>query len=116
MRSDKRVKSEQKASQLDMVSQVVALNNMQGTINRLTDVFEKLMVPPQEAAVGWRGDALQQLQERDDGFTREEKITLIRIFEERPNHIDTYLALTKDDIRKGWMHSLLITAAAGVST
>jgi hypothetical protein len=45
-KSDKKVKSEQKASRLDMVSQVVALNNMQGTINRLTDVFEKLMVPP----------------------------------------------------------------------
>jgi hypothetical protein len=116
MRSDKKVKSEQKASWLDMVSQVVALNNMQGTINRLTDVFEKSMVPPQEAAVGRRGDTLQQLQERDDGFGREEKITLIRIFEERPNHIDTYLALTKDDIRQGWMRSLLTMAAVGVST
>jgi hypothetical protein len=33
MRSDKKVKSEQKASRLDMVSQVVALNNMQGTVS-----------------------------------------------------------------------------------
>jgi hypothetical protein len=62
------------------------------------------------------GDVLQQLQERDDSFTREGKITLIRIFEERPDHIDTYLALIKDDIRQGWMRSLLTTAAAGVST
>jgi hypothetical protein len=116
MKSDKKVKSEQKASWLDMVSQVITLNNMQGTINCLTDAFEKSMVPPQEAAVGWRGDALQQLQERDDSFTREEKIALIHIFEERPDHIDTYLALTKDDIRQGWMHSLLTMAAAGVST
>jgi hypothetical protein len=34
----------------------------------------------------------------------------------QPNHIDTYLALTKDNIRQGWMHSLPTTAAAGVST
>jgi hypothetical protein len=115
-RSDKKVKSEQKTSRLDRVSQVVALNNMQGTINRLTDVFKKSMVPPQEAAVGRRGDALQQLQERDDGFTREEKITLIHIFKKRPDYIDTHLALIKDDIRQGWMWSLLTMAAVGVST
>jgi hypothetical protein len=62
-KSDKKVKLEQKAVQLDMVSQAVTLNNMQETINHLTDAFEKSMVPPQEAAVGWRGDTLEQLQE-----------------------------------------------------
>jgi hypothetical protein len=98
-KSDKKVKSEQKAVWLDMVSQAVALNNMQGTINRLTNAFEKSMVPHQKAAVGQRGDALEQLQERDDSFTREERIALICILEERPNHIDTYLTLTKEDIR-----------------
>jgi hypothetical protein len=67
-----------------MVLQTVALNNMQGTINRLTDAFEKSIVPPKEVAVGQRGDALQQLQEQDDSFTREEKIALVHIFEERP--------------------------------
>jgi hypothetical protein len=58
-----RPKKTKKASWLDIVSQAVALNNMQGTINCLTNAFEKSMVPPQEAAVGQRGDALQQMQE-----------------------------------------------------
>jgi hypothetical protein len=43
---------------LDQVSQAITLNNMQGTINDLTDASEKSMLPPEEAAVGWRGDTL----------------------------------------------------------
>jgi hypothetical protein len=51
-KSDKKVKSEQKAVWLDMVSQAVTFNNIQGTINHPTNAFEKSMVPPQEAIVG----------------------------------------------------------------
>jgi hypothetical protein len=62
-RVTRKVRSKQNAVWLDQVSQAVALNNMQGTINCLTDTFEKSMLPPKEAAVGQRGDALHQLQE-----------------------------------------------------
>jgi hypothetical protein len=46
MKSDKKVKSELKASQLDMVSSAVSLKNMQETINFLINIFEKLIIPP----------------------------------------------------------------------
>jgi hypothetical protein len=44
---------------LNKVSQAIALSNMQGTINHLTDMLEKSLLPPKGVAVGQRGDTLQ---------------------------------------------------------
>jgi hypothetical protein len=63
------------------VTPAVAMVAMQSQINRLTDVFEKSMMTPEDGTSGQRSLALTWLQERDDGLSMNEKVRLISIFQ-----------------------------------
>jgi hypothetical protein len=94
------------------ITQAVALNGMQGSINRLTDIFEKSMsssvpVHPQEAKEDLRNKALQLLQSRDEGLSEEEMVRVVNIFMRDRDVTGTYLALENDAVRRKWLVDLV---------
>jgi hypothetical protein len=95
------------SSRTGRVSQAVAMVGMQSQIGRLTDVFEKAMVTPEDATSGQRSLALTRLQEQDDGLSMNEKVKLISIFQKDISYVQTYLDLVVDEIRQAWLRSIL---------
>jgi hypothetical protein len=89
------------------ISQAVAVNNMQGTINCLADVFEKSMATPEEGSVIHRDQAMQLVQEVEDELSAGEKAGLITHFMNNTIAADTYLSLKDPAIRKAWISSML---------
>lgn len=117
-------KSAGRAATVKALNQATAVVGMQGSINRLTDIFEQSQhsltqtltqqalqkaVPqtPEDRALERKDRALQLLQDRDDGFDLAQKVTLISIFGENPTTIDTYLGLTDSEIRQAWISRLI---------
>jgi hypothetical protein len=84
-----------------------AVVGMQGLINRLTDVFERSMMQPEDPIVARRATALQILQENQDGLSVMEKVQVISVFMKNNAAVETYLSLTDSDVRHGWIASLL---------
>jgi hypothetical protein len=50
---------------------------MGGTLQRFTDVIEKLLLPQETPAATQHDKAVELVQEHDDGLTFDEKIVLI---------------------------------------
>ena len=110
----KRVRVSKAGRPAKAVTQATAVVGMQGSINRLTDIFERSQKvlteappPPPDRTLERKDRALKLVQERDDGFTVEDKVTLISIFEENPGSIDTYLGLVDPEIRRSWISRML---------
>jgi hypothetical protein len=89
------------------ITPAVAISGMQGSINRLTDVFEKSLTTPQDTSSNERSQAIRLLQNRDEGLTQDEMVQMILLFTNKPTAPGTYLALERDDIRKAWMEKIL---------
>jgi hypothetical protein len=88
------------------ITPAVAIAGMQGSINRLTDVFEKSLML-QETTSTKLSEALQRLQDLDDGLTNEEKLVFIQLFGRDPVIAGTYLALTCNDLWRDWIQKML---------
>lgn len=96
------------ASAASAVTQAIAYNGFQGSINRLTDVIEKSVVSTTEDSAVFRRDkALRGLQDVQDGLSEAEKVKLVAIFMGNQAAAETYLALTDDNIRRGFLHTFL---------
>jgi hypothetical protein len=116
---------QRKITSTSKVTPAVAISNMQGSINRLTDIFEKSMTAPilpqhedkhaKEAAD--RNRALEQLQTQwqNDGLTENDVTDIINIFMVDLVLVQTYLALMDDKIRRRWLQSVLEKARLGRS-
>lgn len=89
------------------ITPAVAIHNMQGTINRLTDVIQQTLSAPQDPAALQRNDAIVQLQTREDGLTLDQKMLMIQKFTSDAAIAGAYLALSDDELRRGWMQHLL---------
>lgn len=89
-------------------TQATAVVGMQGSINRLTDIFEKSMGPPQDPLVERKTRALGLMQTRDDGLSVPDKVKLISNFDQHPMMIDTYLGLLDDELRQAWISSVVL--------
>src|SRR5882762_523080 len=89
------------------ITSAVAINSMQGSINQLTDVFEKAMTTPLDT-VGMKQDkALQVLQTQDaDSLNCMQIRKIIDIFTVNPAFVVTYIALGNDEIQWDWLHGL----------
>lgn len=90
---------------------------MQGSINRLTDVFERSIVAPEAAT---RKDlAVKCVPQLEDDLSINEQLTLIRQFDKHKGLGGTYLSLvdsekntpapipTDDSLRKAWVRKTL---------
>lgn len=86
-----------------------AVIGMQGSINRLTDIFEKNMSTnvAEDPATASRNRAIGLVQELDDGLTTDQKIKLISFFMEDLVAANTYISLTDPEVRKGWVLVML---------
>jgi hypothetical protein len=89
------------------ITPATAVVGMQGSINRLTDVFERAMTSPQDETSVKRNEAMQRLQVLDEGLTLEEKTKMIRLFMKDPVSADTYMVLNDDELRQNWVQSML---------
>lgn len=89
------------------ITPAIAIHNMQGSINRLTDVMEKSLTAP-DTASSQRTQAIDLLQTQDDGLTLEEQSELILKFVTDPAIAGAYLSLRGNpDLRRIWLQRLL---------
>jgi hypothetical protein len=98
------------------VSLAVALMGMQASINRLTDVFEKVMATPEDLATTSVAQAVVRVRNVDDGLSTKEKEALIRQFGKNAVTVDTYLSLTDQDLRQAWIRKKLESVFGGAAT
>lgn len=99
------------------VSLPVAINSLHASINRFINVFEKAMSTlgdETSATSARRSQAVQLVQEADDGLSAMEKGHLIAQFMEKPTMVEAYLALTNPKIRRLWIHNNLTSRSGGV--
>jgi hypothetical protein len=89
------------------ISQAVAMHGMQGTLNRLTDVFERSMTTFEDGTVSRRDKAMRLLQEVDDGLSSDDKVIVVASFMNNSAAADTYLSLTDDVVRRGWLRRII---------
>jgi hypothetical protein len=89
------------------ITPAVAIHNMQGSINRLTDIMEKTLAAPDPASVQ-RTQAMELLQKQDDGLTMEEQSEMISKFVMDSAIAGAYISL-KDNagLRQNWLQHLL---------
>jgi hypothetical protein len=80
---------------------------MQGSINRLTDVFEKSMAQVDDPCVEHRSRALQHVQQTEDGLSVDDKVALIALFMKDNIAVETYLSLGDAEVRQAWIASML---------
>ena len=91
------------------ITPATAVMGMQGSINRLTDIFEKSMVPGEDPSIMRREKAMQFLQEVDDGLSVSDKVAMISIFMKQAVAVDTYLSLTDAELRQAWIREMVYT-------
>jgi hypothetical protein len=105
--SKSRVRNTSKLSA--QASTAIAIHDMQGTLNRITDIFEKSTQDPSSAKLD---EAIQRLQTTDDGLTMDKKTSVINQFLNKPSVANAYLALTDDALRVNWLRAMLTQIAS----
>jgi hypothetical protein len=89
------------------ISNATVLHGMQGTMNRVTDIFEKSVAQPLDPQSAVRSDALHYLQTREDNLTLDERTKVVQLFMKDNIAAETYNALVNDDLRRNWLASML---------
>jgi hypothetical protein len=96
------------AKQSNKVTTAVAMVSMQGSINRMADVFEKSITTTEDVTMERKRAAIKAMQTLDDGLSVEEKANMIGIFTENVFVADAYLELSDVEVRRAWLrHQLL---------
>jgi hypothetical protein len=89
------------------ITPAVAILNMQGSINRLTDMMEKSLAAP-DTASKQRSEAMDLLQTQNDGLTVEEQSEMISKFIADAATAGAYLSLRgNDELRRNWLQHVL---------
>jgi hypothetical protein len=85
------------------------LNNMQGSINQLSDVFKLSLTSPHPSlTLDNQAKAMMLLRTVDDGLSMEDKVRLIKLFEKDGSLVASYLNLENDQpLRKIWIQQSL---------
>jgi hypothetical protein len=90
------------------ITPAVAILNMQGSINRLTDIMERTLVAPPDSASKQRSEAMDLLQKQNDGLTVEEQSEMISKFVTDAAIAGAYLSLKENaELRRNWLKSIL---------
>ena len=89
------------------ISNSAILHGMQGTMNRVTDMFSQSVTQPLDPQSAIRNEALHFIQTRDDNLSLNERTTMVRIFMKNIIAAETYVALVNDDLRRSWLESEL---------
>ena len=89
------------------ISNTTVLHGMQGTMNRVTDIFERSVMQPLDPQSAVRSDALHFLQTREDNLSLDDRTKAVRLFMKDNIAAETYVALVNDDLRRSWLMSTL---------
>jgi hypothetical protein len=89
------------------ISNATVLHGMQGTMNRVTDIFEKSVAQPLDPQSAIRSDALHFIQTRQDDLSLDETTKMVRLFMKDSVAAETYVALVNDELRKNWLATML---------
>jgi hypothetical protein len=89
------------------ITNATVLHGMQGTMNRVTDIFEKSVAQPLDPQSAVRTDALHFLQTREDNLSLDERTKIVRLFMKDNIAAETYVALVNEDLRKNWLAVML---------
>jgi hypothetical protein len=103
-RSDARGLGKLKA---EKVSQAAAVMGMQGSINRLTDAFEKSLSRADDPVAERQGQAIDLVQEREDELSIGNIVRMVSLFTDRPETATTYLKLSSLPVRAEWLRQTL---------
>lgn len=95
------------AKKADKITNTTVLHGMQGTMNRVSDIFEKSVAQPLDPQSAVRSDALHFLQTRDDNLSLDERTKVVRLFMKDNIAAETYVALVNDDLRRNWLAMML---------
>lgn len=90
----------------EKVSQAAAVMGMQGSINRLTDAFEKSLSQADNPAADRQALAVDLVQKRQDELSITNIARMISLFTDRPEMATTYLRLVPS-IRVEWLRQEL---------
>jgi hypothetical protein len=81
---------------------------MQGSINCLTDIFEKSMLAPQnDPGAMAHTHTIELMQDHNDGLVINEKVLMISIFMKDVVAAQTYISLNDPEVRLSWVRSML---------
>jgi hypothetical protein len=80
---------------------------MGGTLQQFMDVIEKSLLPQETPAATQHDKAVELVQERNNGLTFDERITLITYLTDNPAAVYTYLGLKDDKYREEWVQSIV---------
>jgi hypothetical protein len=89
------------------VTNTTILHGMQGTMNRVTDIFEKSITQPIDPQSGARDEALDLLQTREDGLSLDDMRKLVNLFMKDIVIVQTYIRLVNEDLRQIWLADML---------
>jgi hypothetical protein len=89
------------------ISNATVLHGMQGTMNRVTDIFEKSLSQPLDPQSAVRTEALHFLQTREDNLSLDDTNKVVQLFMKDSIAAETYVALVNDNLRKRWLASML---------
>jgi hypothetical protein len=89
------------------ISNATVLHGMQGTMNRVTDIFEKSVTQPLDPQSSVRSEALHYLQTREDDLNLNQTTQMVRVFMKDNIAAETYVALVNDNLRRNWLAQML---------
>lgn len=85
-----------------------AIIGMQGSINRLIDIFEQSMSHlAEDPTVSRLSSAIRLMQEQEDDLTMDQKIAMISCFTRDVNAANTYISLYVPEVRRAWISIML---------
>lgn len=93
-------KSKSSSARVAKVTQTTILHGMQGTMNRVTDIFKKSVTQPVDPQAGARDNALDSLQTHEDGLSLAKQKKLVILFMKDPVIAQTYNRLVNEDLRQ----------------
>lgn len=95
------------STRLAKITPATAVVSMQGSINHLTNIFEKSMAQGDDPVVERRSRALQHVQQMEDGLSVNDKDALIGLFMKDNVAVETYLSLSDAEVHQAWIASML---------
>lgn len=85
------------------------MDGIQGSLDRLTDIFASSMMTPEDGTITQRNQAIRFLQEVDDGLSTNDKVKMVSLFMNNIVVADMYISLMDIDIRRAWLHAMLMS-------
>lgn len=89
----------------------VAINNMQGSINCLTDAIRETMTMAEDGVILRKKEAVKRMLEIETHLTTEEQVQLMSAFNRDGGLADMYLLVDNEVLRRAWLASVISGSA-----